>query len=75
MPAFMARATGAVNPLEVMTVVAMPSALAAMALFRKDTISDTLDVEAEPPHLGTGMSSNAAASWNPYWVGTKNGLV
>jgi hypothetical protein len=71
MPAFIAWATGAVNPVELMTVVAIPFALAAMALSRKLTISGTLEVVAEPPHLGTGMSSSAAASWNPYWVGTK----
>src|SRR5215469_4531122 len=29
----------------------------------------------EPPQLGVGRPSSAAASWNPYWVGTKNGFV
>jgi hypothetical protein len=53
----------------------MPFAFAAIALFRKLTISGTLDVDAEPPHLGVGMPRSAAASWNPYWVGTKNGLL
>jgi hypothetical protein len=38
------------------------------------TICGTLEV-VEPPNLGTGMPSNAAASWKPYWVGTKNGFV
>jgi hypothetical protein len=71
----MALITGAVNPVELMTVVAMPLAFAAMALLKKLTISGTLEVEAEPPHLGVGRSSSAAASWNPYWVGTKNGLL
>jgi hypothetical protein len=58
-----------------MTVVAMPAALAATASLRKLVISDTLDVEAEPPHFGVGRPSSAAASWKPYWVGTKNTLV
>ncbi len=34
MPAFMALPTGVVNPVELITVVAMPSALADTALFR-----------------------------------------
>ena len=75
MPAFMASMTGVVKPVALMTVVAMPFALALIAVCRKLTICDTLDVDAEPPHLGTGMSSSAAASANPYWVGTKNVLV
>src|SRR2546428_7867277 len=52
----------------------MPSALPEIAVFMYWTICGTLEV-VEPPHLGTGMSSSAAASWKPYWVGTKNGFV
>src|SRR5690242_4269511 len=52
----------------------MPSALPEIAVFMYWTICGTLEV-VEPPHLGTGMPSSAAASWKPYWVGTKNGFV
>ena len=75
MPACIALPTGPVNPVVLMTVVAIPSAFAEIAVFRQLTICETLDVDAEPPHLGVGRPSSAAASWKPYWVGTKNGLV
>ena len=75
MPASMALFTGAVNAVASITVVAMPLAFAAMAELRKLTISEVLDVDAEPPHFGTGRPSSAAASWKPYCVGTKNGLL
>ena len=58
-----------------MTVVAIPFAFAEIAVCRKLTICETLEVDAEPPHLGVGMPSSAAASAKPYWVGTKNVLV
>src|SRR5262245_33320578 len=30
---------------------------------------------SDPPHLGVGRLSSAAASARPYWVGVKNGLL
>src|ERR1022692_3150512 len=75
MPAFIAFITGPVNPVELITVVAIPSAPAEIAEFRKVNICGTLDVAAEPPQLGLGRPSSAAASAKPYWVGTKNGFV
>ena len=58
-----------------MTVVAMPFALAEIAVLQEaDHLRDARG-RAEPPHFGTGQASSAAASANPYWVGTKNGLV
>src|SRR5256885_185384 len=52
----------------------MPSALPEIAVFMYCTICGTFEL-AEPPHLGFGMPSSAAASSKPYWVGTKNGFV
>src|SRR5580658_2876625 len=37
-------------------------------------MSATMEL-SEPPHLGVGRPSSAAASLNPNWVGTKNRLV
>src|SRR5579863_5391869 len=78
MPALMASPTGVVKVvsvgLELITVVAMPLAFAAMAVFMYDTISVGSEV-AEPPHFGVGSPSSAAASFLPKIVGTKNGFV
>src|SRR5579871_2014031 len=74
MPAFMAFATGVVNAVALITATAMPFAFAEIAAFVALTICGTLEL-ADPVQVGLGMPSSAAASSNPYWVGTKNGLV
>ena len=56
-----------------MIATAMPSALAAMAAFIALTISVT-ELVSEPVHWYL-HPTRATASWMPYWVGTKNGLV
>src|ERR1700737_651122 len=74
MPASIAFLTGVVNEVASITVVAMPLALAAIALSRYCTIWVTDDV-VDPPHFGVGRPSTLAASAIPFWVGTKNRLV
>ena len=78
MPAFIALATGLVNVVSdgllLMTVVAIPAALAEIAVSISVTISDVTEF-VEPPHLGFGRPSRAAASASPNWAGTKNGFV
>ena len=56
---------------ESITGVAIPAALAEIAVFMKETISESAEV-AEPPQTGVGMPSSAEASANPYFVGVKN---
>ena len=73
MPAFIAFFTGVVND-ESITGVAIPAALAEIAVFMKVTISESAEV-AEPPQTGVGRPSSAAASANPYLVGVKNAFV
>src|ERR1043165_2505798 len=74
MPADSALLVGVVKAVALMTATAMPSALPEIAVFMYWTICGTFEL-AEPPHLGTGIPRSAAASWKPYWVGTKNGFV
>src|SRR6185437_9011306 len=78
MPAFIALDTGVANVVSdgllLMTVVAIPAALAEIAVCMYVTISDGMEF-CEPPHLGFGSPSSAAASLNPNWVGTKNRFV
>src|SRR5215469_16653003 len=74
MPALIAFATGVVKAVFEMTVVAIPSALAEIAEFKKLIISESLEV-GEPPHCGVGRPSSAAASEYPYFVGVKNSFV
>ena len=75
MPALIACATGVVKVVSVgralITVVAIPFAFAAIAVLMAATMSDAREL-AEPVHLGVGRPSRAAASLNPYCVGTKN---
>ena len=73
MPADSAAFTGSLNAVGSMIETAIPSALAAMAAFIALTISETLLV-AEPVHWYLHPTMETA-SWMPYWVGTKNGLV
>src|SRR5215467_5758185 len=70
----MAFATGVLNAVELTTASAIPFAFDEMAELVALTISGMLAL-SEPVQEGLGIPSSAAASWNPYWVGTKNGLV
>src|SRR5579859_7674395 len=78
MPAFIAAATGVTNVvslgLELITVVAIPSAFAAIAVLMYCTMSEGAEF-ADPPQFGFGSPSSAAASANPNCVGTKNRFV
>src|ERR1700690_2348553 len=74
MPLDMALETGDVNAVALMAAKAMPSALAATAVSKYETIWDTTEL-VEPPQLGVGSPSSAAASASPYWVGVKNAFV
>ncbi len=74
MPALIAFPTGVVNEVELVSVVAIPAALADTAELIAETISDATEF-AEPVHFGTGRPNSAAASAIPYWVGTKKLLV
>src|SRR3984885_9602167 len=74
MPALIAFATGVVNELELISVVAMPAAFADTAALICATICEATEF-VEPVHFGTGMSSIAAASAKPYWVGVKKVFV
>src|SRR5215471_11336683 len=74
MPASIAFLTGVVNDVALITVVAMPLALAEIAVLKYVTISVALEV-VNPPNFGAGRSSSAAASFMPFWVGTKNRFV
>ena len=59
---------------ESITGVAIPAALAEIAVFMKETISESAEV-AEPPQVGAGRPSSATASEYPYLVGVKNSFV
>src|SRR3984885_8762617 len=74
MPALIAFATGVVNELELISVVAMPAAFADTAALICATICEATEF-VEPVHFGTGMSRIAAASAKPYWVGVKKVFV
>src|SRR5262249_40256968 len=78
MPAFIALVTGVANVVSdgllLMTHVAIPAALAEIAVCMYVTISEGMEF-CEPPHLGFGRPSRAVASANPNWVGTKNRFV
>src|ERR1700733_2248820 len=74
MPALIAFATGVVNELELISVVAMPAAFADTAALICATICEATEF-VEPVHFGTGRSSIAAASAKPYWVGVKKVFV
>src|SRR5580658_1877631 len=74
MPALIAFATGVVNELASMSVVAMPAALADTAALIWATICEAIEF-VDPVHFGVGRSSSAAASANPYWVGVKKLFV
>jgi hypothetical protein len=78
MPAFIAAATGIAKlvsaGLLLMTVVAMPFALAATAVSMALSICETVEL-VDPVHFGADSPSSAAASLIPNWVGTKNGFV
>src|SRR5260370_16947549 len=73
MPADKAASTGALNATGSMIETAIPSTLAAMAVFIALTMSATI-LFAEPVHWYL-HPTRAQASEAPYWVGTKNGLV
>src|SRR5919197_4411809 len=73
MPASSALFTGALNAALSTTAIAMPSALEEMAVLVAFTISATIE-SLDPVHWNWQLSS-AQASWAPYWVGVKNGLV
>src|ERR1700735_1129448 len=74
MPAFIAFMTGVANEVESISVVAIPAALADTAALICATICADTDA-VDPVHFGVGRPSSAAASANPYWVGTKKLLV
>src|SRR5918996_3355523 len=73
MPASRAWSTGARKAALSTTATAMPSALAEMAALVAFTISAT--IESLDPVNWKSQFSRAQASWAPYWVGVKNGLV
>src|SRR6266511_2760543 len=73
MPASSAWLTGALKAFLSTTASAIPSALAEIAALVAFTISATT-ASFEPVHWNSQLSS-AQASWAPYWVGVKNGLV
>src|ERR1700683_2422545 len=74
MPALIAFATGVVNELASMSVVSMPAAFAETAAWIGAPICEATEL-VDPVHFGTGMSSSAAQSAKPYWVGPKKLLV
>src|SRR6266540_5479722 len=73
MPASRALFTGWLNAALSTTAMAMPSALDEIAVLVAFTISATME-SLDPVHWKLAPSS-AQASWAPYWVGVKNGLV
>src|SRR5215218_10830360 len=73
MPASSAWLTGSLKASLSTTASAIPSALAEMAVFMALTISATIE-SLDPVHWNSQLSS-AQASWAPYWVVVKNGLV
>src|SRR5918911_1090593 len=73
MPALSAWSTGFLKASLSTTAIARPSALEEMAVLVALTISATIEL-AEPVHWDE-QPSRAQASWAPYCVGVKNGLV
>src|ERR671934_1890372 len=73
MPASSALSTGALKAFLSVTASAIPSALAEIAELVAFTISPGIE-SFDPVHWNSQLSS-AQASWAPYWVGVKNGLV
>src|SRR5215212_2361860 len=73
MPAARASSTGALKAFLSTTARAIPSALAEIAVLVALTISATIE-SLDPVHWNSQLS-RAQASWAPYWVGVKNGLV
>src|SRR5579872_6798013 len=73
MPLARARLTGSLKACGSMIATAMPSTLAAMAVFIAFTISATL-LLTDPVHWNWQLNRRAA-SCAPYCVGTKNGFV
>src|SRR5215211_389941 len=73
MPAASASSTGPLKAFLSTTASAIPSALAEIAVLVALTISATID-SLDPVHWNSALS-RAQASWAPYWVGVKNGLV
>src|SRR5215203_4919145 len=73
MPAASAWSTGPLKAFLSTTASAIPSALAEIAVLVALTISATIE-SLDPVHWNSQLSS-AQASWAPYWVGVKNGLV
>src|SRR5215211_4681925 len=73
MPAARASSTGALKAFLSTTARAIPSALAEIAVLVALTISATIE-SLDPVHWKSQLS-RAQASWAPYWVGVKNGLV
>src|SRR6266545_2868908 len=73
MPASSAWSTGPLKASLSTTATARPSALPEIAVLVAFTISATFD-SFEPVNWNSQLSS-AQASWAPYWVGVKNGLV
>ena len=73
MPAASAWLTGSLKASLSTTASAIPSALAEIAVLVALTISATIE-SLEPVHWNSQLSSEQA-SWAPYWVGVKNGLV
>src|SRR5829696_1505359 len=73
MPAASALLTGSLKASLSTTASAIPSALAEIAVLVALTISATIE-SLDPVHWNSQLS-RAQASWAPYWVGVKNGLV
>src|SRR5919204_1961002 len=73
MPASSALSTGSLKALLSVTASAIPSALAEIAALVAFTISPGIE-SFDPVHWNSQLS-RAQASWAPYWVGVKNGLV
>src|SRR5215211_4770989 len=73
MPAARASSTGALKAFLSTTARAIPSALAEIAFLVALTISATIE-SLDPVHWNSQLR-RAQASWAPYWVGVKNGLV
>src|SRR5215213_5561525 len=73
MPAARASSPGALKAFLSTTARAIPSALAEIAVLVALTISATIE-SLDPVHWKSQLS-RAQASWAPYWVGVKNGLV
>src|SRR5271165_6321289 len=73
MPALRAFSTGSLNACRSISDTAMPEAPLATAVLSALTIWLTL-LLSEPVH-SYEVPSSLLASWMPYWVGVKKGLV